>query len=89
MLRYSNSHDPIYSTIDVLRFVSQPFTFHFPRADIHEMLSADLLHQLIKGTFKDHLVQWVGDYLYSEHGEAQANNILDQIDRRYTNFLPH
>jgi hypothetical protein len=60
----------------------QPFTYHFPRADIHEMLSADLLHQLIKGTFKDHLVQWVGDYLYLEHGEAQANEILDQIDCR-------
>lgn len=59
-----------------------PFTYHFPRADIHELLSADLLHQLIKGTFKDHLVQWVGDYLYLEHGEARANEILDQIDRR-------
>lgn len=46
------------------------------------MLLADLLHQLIKGTFKDHLVQWVGDYLYLEHGEARANEILDDIDRR-------
>ncbi|KAF7288608.1 C2H2-type domain-containing protein [Mycena indigotica] len=36
-----------------------PFTHDFPRADIHEMLSPDLLHQLIKGTFKDHLVDWV------------------------------
>ncbi|KAF8952643.1 hypothetical protein BDZ97DRAFT_1681013 [Flammula alnicola] len=59
-----------------------PFTVNFPRADIHEMLSADLLHQLIKGTFKDHLVQWVGDYLFIEHGEARANEILDDIDRR-------
>ncbi|KAF7319658.1 C2H2-type domain-containing protein [Mycena chlorophos] len=40
-----------------------PFTNDFPRADIHEMLSPDLLHQLIKGTFKDHLVEWVGEYL--------------------------
>ncbi|EDR03636.1 uncharacterized protein LACBIDRAFT_331347 [Laccaria bicolor S238N-H82] len=48
-----------------------PFTYHFPRADIHELLSADLLHQLIKGTFKDHLVQWVGNYLYLEHGEIK------------------
>ena len=60
----------------------QPFTVHFPRADIHEMLSPDLLHQLIKGTFKDHLVQWVGDYLAIEHGESKANEILDDIDRR-------
>lgn len=65
---------------DLTKF--QPFTTHFPRADIHEMLSADILHQLIKGTFKDHLVQWVGDYLHITHGETRANNVLDDIDRR-------
>jgi hypothetical protein len=61
----------------------QPFTFDFPRADIHEILSPDLLHQLIKGTFKDHLVTWVGEYLVLEHGQNRANEILDDIDRRY------
>ncbi|KAK0474074.1 hypothetical protein IW261DRAFT_1423189 [Armillaria novae-zelandiae] len=40
-----------------------PFTSEFPRADIHEMLTSDLLHQIIKGSFKDHLVEWVGEYL--------------------------
>jgi len=41
------------------------------------------LHQLIKGTFKDHLVTWVGEYLAIEHGQARANEIMDDIDRRY------
>ncbi|KAJ2913015.1 hypothetical protein MD484_g7397, partial [Candolleomyces efflorescens] len=59
-----------------------PFTHDFLRADIHEMLSPDLLHQVIKGTFKDHLVTWVGEYLVLEHGEKRANEILDDIDRR-------
>ncbi|KAH9978413.1 hypothetical protein BJV74DRAFT_879459 [Russula compacta] len=36
-----------------------PFMHAFPQADIHELLAPDLLHQLIKGTFKDHLVAWV------------------------------
>ncbi|KIJ58889.1 hypothetical protein HYDPIDRAFT_177978 [Hydnomerulius pinastri MD-312] len=60
-----------------------PFTNYFPRADIHELLIPDLLHQLIKGTFKDHLVEWVEDYIYllpiTRH-EAKA--IMDDIDRR-------
>ncbi|PBK81654.1 hypothetical protein ARMGADRAFT_1048787 [Armillaria gallica] len=34
----------------------RPFTFDFPWADIHQILTSDLLHQVIKGSFKDHLV---------------------------------
>ncbi|KAF7761236.1 hypothetical protein Agabi119p4_10645 [Agaricus bisporus var. burnettii] len=46
------------------------------------MLSPDLLHQVIKGTFKDHLVTWVGDYLEEEEGKARAAAIMDDIDHR-------
>ncbi|KAG2090578.1 hypothetical protein BD769DRAFT_1632037 [Suillus cothurnatus] len=59
-----------------------PFTNDFPRADISELLSPDLLHQIIKGTFKDHLVAWVEQYLLQEHGKTHAKEILDDIDRR-------
>ncbi|RDX41934.1 hypothetical protein OH76DRAFT_1475557 [Lentinus brumalis] len=59
-----------------------PFTNDFPRADIHAMMCGDLLHQLIKGTFKDHLVTWIGEYLMSEHGDARGKEVLDEIDRR-------
>ncbi len=61
----------------------QPFTFYFPRADIHELLTPDLLHQLIKGTFKDHIVAWVEDYICATaETDAEAKRILDDIDRR-------
>ncbi|TFK89772.1 hypothetical protein K466DRAFT_486179 [Polyporus arcularius HHB13444] len=51
-------------------FVLQPFTAYFPRADIHELLTPDLLHQKVKGTFQDHLVTWVEEYLGNVHGKA-------------------
>ena len=60
----------------------QPFTNDFPRADIYEMMSPDILHQIIKGAFKDHLVKWVNDYLEITHGKARADEIRDEIDDR-------
>ncbi|KAF8813200.1 hypothetical protein BYT27DRAFT_7220575 [Phlegmacium glaucopus] len=59
-----------------------PFTHDFPRADIYELISSDLLHQAIKGTFKDHLVAWVGEYLEAIYETAKANRLMDEIDRR-------
>ncbi|KAJ6558720.1 hypothetical protein B0H10DRAFT_2201334 [Mycena sp. CBHHK59/15] len=65
-----------------------PFTWDFPRADIYELLSPDLLHQVIKGTFKDHLVAWVGEYLESKDGKSKAKKIMADIDRRIAAVPP-
>ncbi|KAJ6545943.1 hypothetical protein B0H10DRAFT_2243842 [Mycena sp. CBHHK59/15] len=65
-----------------------PFTWDFPRADIYELLSPDLLHQVIKGTFKDHLVAWVGEYLEAEHGKSKAKKIMADIDQRIAAVPP-
>ncbi|GLB45564.1 hypothetical protein LshimejAT787_2400220 [Lyophyllum shimeji] len=59
-----------------------PFTHSFPFADIHELISPDLLHQIIKGTFKDHLVTWVEEYINLAHTTAEAKKILADINRR-------
>ncbi|TFK84740.1 hypothetical protein K466DRAFT_496044 [Polyporus arcularius HHB13444] len=67
----------------------QPYTTYFPRADIYELLTPDLLHQLIKGTFKDHLVDWVTDYIVLTADSAkEAARILDQIDIRIRSVPP-
>jgi hypothetical protein len=62
------------------------FTHSFPCANIHELLSPDLLHQVIKGTFKDHLVTWVQEYIELVHPRSQAEGIIHDIDRRYQPF---
>ena len=54
----------------------------FQRADIHELLAPDLLHQVIQGTFKDHIVKWIQDYLYITNDRGMADKILDDIDWR-------
>ncbi|KIK80885.1 hypothetical protein PAXRUDRAFT_157423 [Paxillus rubicundulus Ve08.2h10] len=57
-----------------------PFTNDFCRAEIHRLLLPDLLHQIIKGSFKDHLVDWVRQYLNETYGLTRVNAILDDID---------
>jgi len=85
--KYGVVNDVTVGPIPVRRFgfkliAAQPFTNNFPNADIYELITPDLLHQLIKGVFKDHLVEWVCEYLEREHGKVKANSILDEIDRR-------
>ncbi|KAI6004781.1 hypothetical protein EDD15DRAFT_2384735 [Pisolithus albus] len=58
-----------------------PFTASFPHANIHELIAPDILHQIIKGTFKDHLVSWVETYL-KKHYKNDFAAVLADIDRR-------
>jgi hypothetical protein len=59
---------------DVLQ---EPFTHHFLCADIYKLLAPDLLHQLIKGTFKDHLVVWVE--LMNSTGNGYSHQKIDGV----------
>ncbi|KAI0000684.1 hypothetical protein BJV74DRAFT_876933 [Russula compacta] len=64
-----------------------PFTHGFPCADIHELLTPNLLHQVIKGTFKDHLVMWVNEYLYEVYLSAVAGHIPSEMVKCILAFL--
>jgi hypothetical protein len=58
------------------------FTSDFPRADVYDIIAPDILHQVIKGAFKDHLVTWVEEYLVLTYSKTHAKAIMDDIDRR-------
>ncbi|SJL14822.1 uncharacterized protein ARMOST_18293 [Armillaria ostoyae] len=68
---FHDDGDTLWYTYGIDKSI-KPFTFHFPRADIHEILMSDLLHQVIKGSFKDHLIEWVGEYLLQTEGKDRA-----------------
>ncbi|KIK31884.1 hypothetical protein CY34DRAFT_19472 [Suillus luteus UH-Slu-Lm8-n1] len=65
-----------------------PFTNDFTRADIHQLIAPDLLHQIIKGCFKDHLVTWVEKYLHHVHRKREAECIMDDIDQCLAAAVP-
>ncbi|KZS87580.1 hypothetical protein SISNIDRAFT_470835 [Sistotremastrum niveocremeum HHB9708] len=61
-----------------LRSVLKPFWEGLPFCNVHNIIAPDILHQLHKGVFKDHLVKWCVQYL------KDKTKTSDEIDARFT-----
>ncbi|KAG8794412.1 hypothetical protein FRC12_024650 [Ceratobasidium sp. 428] len=66
-----------------LKPFGKPFWADLPHANIFSALTPDILHQLHKGVFKDHLMEWCLLLIHSLYGSA------NKVDYRYKAMPDH
>ena len=68
--KHQQGRDPSKFEDEGLRAINRPFWAELPHCDIFSCFTPDLLHQLHKRIFKDHLVKWCAEII----GEKEINS---------------
>lgn len=67
-----------------------PFWVDLPHCNIFQCFTPDILHQLHKGVFKDHVVKWATAAINADGpGQASDSTQKTEVDRRFQAMTRH
>ncbi|KAL6300356.1 hypothetical protein BKA93DRAFT_819505 [Sparassis latifolia] len=66
-----------------------PFWRELPHCNIFACITPDILHQLHKGVFKDHLVNWATMCVNDKQKDIKNKDQEEEIDRRFKAMTTH